>query len=535
MHTTLPVLLPASSPDDRPFKRRLIELLLEDRRLLARVGSTALLGAFFGLALPYASKLAIDSALPDSAPRLLAVVALGVAVLVAHQAWTGWIGGTTRIALSAAVEKGALRQVMSALVRSSYTALAQRNSGWMMTTLSGAGTAVQRYVDSLATLLTQGAFTLIYFLVLCGQSVIVAAVVVLFNLLIASVSYGLARLEAKHTRTLLERSGAQQQLMHVLMVGLASLRASFASERLGARWSDRVRETNTTALRCARASAFLGTVTAVGTQMLSTGIMIWAIYQCFDGELSIGEMMFLLGTSSSLSSSVMAVIGVAVGFKGLAPHFERVDELFRAARGTTPAATNPVLSGDSILVKNVSYRYSDDGRWIVENHSWEVKKGDVVRLDSPSGSGKTTLLRLIAGLVAPTRGKISIFGVDPMRAQSLVLYVPQHSKLFEASIRENLELLCGESYGDIARVVELTGLSRMLAKLPMGPETLVAADGQNLSSGQRQLIVLTAALASRRPVLLLDEATNQIDADTRRAWDWPALLQGRTVISVEHG
>jgi ATP-binding cassette subfamily B protein len=130
---------------------------------------------------------------------------------------------------------------------------------------------------------------------------------------------------------------------------------------------------------------------------------------------------------------------------------------------------------------------------------------------------------------------VTIFGVDAMRARHLVLYVPQHVKLFETSIRENLELLSGASRSEVGRAAELTGLSRMLAKLPMGEETMVAAQGQNLSSGQRQLIVVTAAFASGRPVLLLDEATNQIDVETRRGFDWPALLEGRTVVSVEHG
>jgi ATP-binding cassette, subfamily B, bacterial len=532
MEAIIPTL---SHPDTRKFRRRLADLILAERGLLVRLASTAIFGALLGLALPYASQIAIDMALPDASPRLLVVAALGVVVLVAHQAWMGWISGSTRISLTAAVEKGALSQVLSALVRSDYTRLKQRNSGWMTMTLSGAGTSVQRYVDSLTTLLTQGAFSLAYFLVLADESATVAALVVFFNLFVSGVSYGLARLEAARTTELLERSSAQHQLMHVLMIGLASLRGLFASERLGAEWSGRVRATNVSALRCARVGALQGMVTTIGQQALSTGIMVWAVYQCFDNELSLGRMMFLLSTSSGLSSSIMTVIGVMMGFRGLRPHIDRVDEVLAGSRGGAIVKKNPVLDGDNISVKNVGYRYSPDARWILDNHSWEIKKGQIVRLDSPSGSGKTTLLRLMAGLVAPTRGKVTIFGVDAMRARHLVLYVPQHVKLFETSIRENLELLSGASRAEIARVAELTGLCRMLSKLPMGEETMIAAQGQNLSSGQRQLIVVTAAFASERPVLLLDEATNQIDTETRRGFDWPALLEGRTVVSVEHG
>jgi ABC-type bacteriocin/lantibiotic exporter with double-glycine peptidase domain len=531
MHTTLPAL----SLDHRLFQRRLLDLMLAERGALVRLGLTAIFGALIGLALPYTSRVAIDTALPDASPRLLIVVALGVVLLCAHQAWMSWIAGSTRIALSAAVERGALQQVLRALVCSDYTRLKQRDSGWMTTTLSGAGSAVQRYVDSFSTLLTQGAFALAYFIVLANVSGLVAAIVILFNLLITVVSYGLARLEAQHTRVLLERTSAQHQLLHVLMIGLASLRGLFATERLGDEWSARVRGANLAQLRCARAAAFQGTIKSVGAQVLSTGLMVWAVYQCFDQQLSIGGMIFLVSTSSGLSSSVTALIGVVVGFRGLRPHLERVDEVLVGARAGMRPAAKPVLTSTRLLVKDLWYRYSAAGRWILENHSFEVEQGSVVRLDSPSGSGKTTLLRLMAGLSEPTRGKVTIFGVDAVRARHLILYVPQHCKLFETSIRENLELLSGADHAEIARVAELTGLSRLLEKLPMGDQTMVAAQGQNLSSGQRQLIVITAAFASPRPVLLLDEATNQIDVETRRNFNWPALVAGRTVVSVEHG
>ena len=84
-------------------------------------------------------------------------------------------------------------------------------------------------------------------------------------------------------------------------------------------------------------------------------------------------------------------------------------------------------------------------------------------------------------------------------------------------------------------MAQLTGLDELLRRLPMGGETPVSSGGTNLSSGQRQLIVLTAVFASSRPVLLLDEATSQIDLETRRRCQWGPLLAGRTVIRVEHG
>jgi ABC-type bacteriocin/lantibiotic exporter with double-glycine peptidase domain len=211
-----------------------------------------------------------------------------------------------------------------------------------------------------------------------------------------------------------------------------------------------------------------------------------------------------------------------------------MNELLAAAPAQRSEPARSAQTSDAIVLEGVWQRYSDDDRWILEDRSFRVERNGFTRLDAPSGSGKSTLLRVLAGLLAPSRGRVSIFGLDARAARHLVLYVPQHCNLLEASIGENLRLLSGASDQEIQRVAELTGLSELLASLPMGVETPVAARGHNLSSGQRQLVILTAAFASQRPVLLLDESLSQIDVRTRRRMQWPALLQNRTVIAVEH-
>jgi ATP-binding cassette subfamily C protein LapB len=309
----------------------------------------------------------------------------------------------------------------------------------------------------------------------------------------------------------------------------------YAGERLGAEWSRRLQGCGLAQLRCARTAAFQGIVHSIGSQALNTAILIWSVYRCVDGQLSTGDLMFLMVTSSGLSSALLASLAAVTGLRSMRPQLERVDELLKDARNSAPLGAPPMLTSNRISLKGASYRYGHDGRWVLDNRDWELERGAVVRLDSPSGSGKTTLLRMIAGLLPASQGQVSVFGIEAERARHLVLYVPQHCKLFEASIRENLELLSGAGRDDILRVAELTGLNRLLAKLPMGEETLVSADGQNLSSGQRQLVVLTAAFASARPIVLLDEATSQVDAETRAACRWDRLFAGRTVVYVEHG
>ncbi len=113
-------------------------------------------------------------------------------------------------------------------------------------------------------------------------------------------------------------------------------------------------------------------------------------------------------------------------------------------------------------------------------------------------------------------------------------YLPQQSILLESSIATNLCVLSGRPLEDNLSAARQTGLADLLESLPMGVETVLTLSGGNLSAGQRQLILLTAAFASERPVVLLDEATSQLDPDARQRIDWPALTQDKTVIIVKH-
>lgn len=517
------------------FERRLLELLLAERRLLQRLALIAGFSILLGAATPYATRIAIDQALPDAAPSLLLVVTLGFIVLVVHRAWASWLQSLTSAQLQASVERGALVESLRALVRSDLHISSQRDAGWMLSTLRGAGSSAQAYVSSFTTLFTRGLSALVYLFMLGSFSPTVALVVVAADLVIALATYLFACGEARCMEVELERSSVEQSRLQLLVRGLAALRGLFASERMAEEWSARVRATGEAGQRSARMSAWRSLVISLGEQALSVGIMVWAAVECFRGVLSIGSMTFVMAIAASSSSSVLAVINLAAAFRAMRPNLDRVDQLLLGESRSTASVANPVQTDDHIRLRGVTLRYSSDSAPVFAGYDWSLERGQTVHLQAASGTGKTTLLRLLAGLLPPTRGRVTVFGVDAARARSLVLYVPQHCRLFETTIRENLELLSGASMTEVRRVAQLTGLAELLRRLPMAEETPVSSGGTNLSSGQRQLIVLTAAFASSRPVLLLDEATSQIDLETRRRCQWGPLLAGRTVIRVEHG
>jgi ATP-binding cassette, subfamily B, bacterial len=517
------------------FERLLWAALSAERTSLIRLAAMALVGALFGLVLPQVSRLAIDEALPTTSPRMLLVLSLSLLLIGAHQAWAGWIQDATATLLGATVERASQETLLGALLGSDRERLGPRDAGWLSETLGGASAVVHAYVSTFVALLMEGLFGLACLGWLLSTSPSLAALVALISLGICGISWSLVPAEARLAKLALDASSVERELLNVLVSSLASLRGSFCTERLGERWRSTLRASTLAETEHQRAATRRGLLVSGSERVLGIGITVWAVYRCLDTGLGIGEMMLTTTLAAGLSGSILGLGGSFLEFRALEPQFERINLLLAEGPVSGSANEDVLETDDSLTLDGVWFRYADDPRWVVGDRHWQVPRGAFIQLDSPSGSGKSTLLRLMAGLITPARGTIRIFGIEASRARSRVLYVPQNCSLLETSIGENLKLLSGASSEAIERVAERTGLSRLLETLPMGLETLVAARGQNLSSGQRQLIVLTAAFASERPVLLLDESMSQIDEATRSRLDWKALLRDRTVIVVDHG
>jgi ABC-type bacteriocin/lantibiotic exporter with double-glycine peptidase domain len=144
-------------------------------------------------------------------------------------------------------------------------------------------------------------------------------------------------------------------------------------------------------------------------------------------------------------------------------------------------------------------------------------------------------LRILSGLLPSTRGDALVFGVDAAGARRAVTYVPQQATLFSVSLMDNLRIFSGGAPPErILAAAKATGLLDAISGWPMGLETVVSFGATNISSGQRQLVLFTAAVASEAPIVLLDEALAHVDLKIRARLGAASLFRGRTVISVVH-
>lgn len=204
----------------------------------------------------------------------------------------------------------------------------------------------------------------------------------------------------------------------------------------------------------------------------------------------------------------------------------------------------PVTTVDSgsVTVRGLSYRYTEDGDEALSDIDLEVPAGHTVGILGRTGSGKSTLVSLFPRILDPPPGTVfvgshDVRDYDLQALRSAFALVPQDTFLFSATISENIRF-AAESAEDelVARVADISTISRDLADFPDGWETLVGERGVTLSGGQKQRVAISRALAAQRPILVLDDALSAVDTESeeRILSRLMAEREGMTNIIIAH-
>lgn len=248
--------------------------------------------------------------------------------------------------------------------------------------------------------------------------------------------------------------------------------------------------------------------------------------QIIASELTVGMLMAFMAYRGQFDGRVTSLIDKAIDLKMLRLHAERLADLVLTPTvGAGPqrldaaelAARNGEPHLPAIAIEALRYRYADQSPWVIDGLSLLIAPGEVLAITGRSGSGKTTLVNLLLGTYTPTEGQIRIdglslnqLGVDRWRAG--VATVMQDDTLFAGSMADNIGFF--DPQPDFAWMVEcarMAALHEDIEAMPMAYQTLVGDMGTALSGGQKQRLLLARALYKRPRVLILDEATSQLD------------------------
>ena len=287
------------------------------------------------------------------------------------------------------------------------------------------------------------------------------------------------------------------------------------------------------------------------------------VLECMAGAALIGCAAFVGGgIASGAWLAQLSFIGFA-GFR-LLPAVQQMYQAMVIVRHNLPAIVNvaaqlqeesaapaqralvePLPLHHGIDLIDLSFRYDGDSPWVLENACLHIPAGAAIGIVGASGAGKTTLIDLMLGLLRPAAGQVCIDGqrLDARLApswQRAIGYVPQEVIILDAPVRENIAFGVDVPLIDEARlrvVAREAGAADFIEALPGGYDAMLSGVSGALSGGQRQRIGIARALYHDPGLLVLDEATNSLDADTERAIIDTVVHQrdSRTLLVVAHG
>ena len=233
-------------------------------------------------------------------------------------------------------------------------------------------------------------------------------------------------------------------------------------------------------------------------------------------------------------------------FRFLIPAFRSIESLQRRSAESAESIARPgraIALNEAVELERVSYRYpGNDDREALESVSLRIPAGAITALNGPSGAGKSTVAGLVAGLLAPAGGRVLVDGevLDAERMlawRRQVAYVPQSGHAFHESVRENVRWLRPDADdAEVWQALERVAAADFVRELPRQLDTVVGDRAVRLSGGQRQRLALARALLASPSLLILDEATSELDPalEARIQAEIRGLGGSMTVLVIAH-
>lgn len=249
------------------------------------------------------------------------------------------------------------------------------------------------------------------------------------------------------------------------------------------------------------------------------GVLLYSSYEVLYGNLKMGELMAILGMSSTLLPSIanLALVSIPVNEGKIA--FDRMFE-FTGIEPEKNNDSNEVIQFESLKVEHILFRFAGRSP-LFNNVSFEINKGEIVAIMGENGSGKSTISQIIQKHYEYENGNILINQTDSLKDISfnswrkIVSVVPQQVHIFNATVLENIAFEdAATKPQEVLNFLNEYGFNIFMNRLPQSVMTLVGEEGINLSGGQKQMIALARALYHQPQLLILDEATAAMDRES---------------------
>ena len=387
-------------------------------------------------------------------------------------------------------------------------------------------------------------FTFLFLAVMAYYSMMLTLIVVLCIPLFIGVSAVLTPLLKRRLDDKFARNAENQSFLVEIVSGIETVKATASEPMLRKHWEERMAGYSQSAFQ----SSHLANLTQQGIQLISKALTVALLWfgakLVIEGQMTVGQLIAFNMLSARINAPILRIANIWQEIQQMRVSLKRLGDILDVPSEPVSRpgrSALPELKG-SVTFENVSFRYSADTPEVLKDISFKVQPGEVIGIVGATGSGKSTLLKLLLRFYTPLSGKVLVDGMDISTIDTSWLrrqigVVSQDVVLFNKSLRENI-LISNPSMDmdQVRKAAVLAGADAFIRQMPEGYDTIVGERGSTLSGGQRQKIAIARAIAGEPRMLILDEATSMLDADSEEMF-WNninEIICGRTVFIITH-